>query len=102
MITAETVALEKTIRRATYKMGTFGCSIKDGTLDIQHMFFVHKTQRLEAATCWCAEESRHRSWIRFSSIYSMPDLLPFLLRSSVRYFIDFSETRIRFYGIILS
>lgn len=42
MITAETVALEKTIRRATYKMGTFGCSIKDGTLDIQHMFFVHK------------------------------------------------------------
>lgn len=26
----------------TYKMGTFGCSIKDGTLDIQHMFFVHK------------------------------------------------------------
>ena len=42
MITAETVALEKTIRRATYKMGTFCCSIKDGTLDIQHMFFVHK------------------------------------------------------------
>lgn len=42
MITAETVALEKTIRRATYKMGTFGCSIKDGTLVIQHMFFVHK------------------------------------------------------------
>ena len=62
---------------------------------------LHKTQRLEAATCWCAEESRHGSWIRFSSIYSMPDLLPFLLRSSVRYFIDFSETRIRFYGIIL-
>lgn len=23
-------------------MGIFGCSIKDGTLDIQHMFFVHK------------------------------------------------------------
>ena len=42
MITAETVALEKTIRRAIYKMGTFGCSIKDGTLDIQHIFFVHK------------------------------------------------------------
>ena len=38
MITAETVVLEKTIRRATYKMGTFGCSIKDGTLDIQHLF----------------------------------------------------------------
>ena len=42
MITAETVALEKTIRRATYKMGTFGCSIKDGTLDIQHMFLFTK------------------------------------------------------------
>lgn len=42
MITAETVELEKTIRRATYKMGIFGCLIKDGTLDIQHMFFVHK------------------------------------------------------------
>lgn len=25
MKTAETVALEKAIRRATYKMGTFGC-----------------------------------------------------------------------------
>lgn len=61
----------------------------------------HKIQRLEAATCWCAEESLHRSWIRLSSIYCMPSPRPFTLRSSVRYFIDFLETKIRFYGIIL-